>query len=728
MSDASYRDILAAKGFTRIGQIDYRFTIELWWQAESHIQLLVIALGDVLLVKGDATYYLQARQGDDETWVRDIEAFHTYLENHFPELRLSFSFFRDLPEHLAGREARRLAGGSQNATTLPSAEMIAALQRQLETVQRQDASLSRMLQLSSTGNDLLGQHVQRQARQSDAPAKRLADELRSSRQQFEVLNQLQREFERKGSAAVLTFSIHSNLHMAAVNPGEAVVGDGSAAGVLPFAGAVDAVVGELGDFDKYHVRQKLNGGRLKVQVARSTEPALSWIELWGGGTLSPKQLAAIAEQIPAAIPLMNATANHTVVTADEAIKVDGRERQHPQHLAAHVVRSALSRVDARKGDSELLDGAEAGPMLDLGLTADGQKAIVSLKSLGHIMISGTTGSGKTILSRIVAEEVARHASVNLLVIDPRGQFTGCLLAEDRPAMLEHYERFGMKPTDARKIDAQYLAPGSGLTPPLPKNLAMLSEGRWIACLKHLDDLQRCEIAADLLNATFEHSIASESDRPRLVILIDEAQVLTVKRVNREAAGAAARCEQALDRIAREGRKYGIALCLVSQTMKSFGYGLAVLRQMASTKVFFRNSDLELDYSADLLPDPRALVHLPTGSALLHNGALGIIPIRVRPPRSFTGEVPESRLKAILQPSVVVTAKPMSPDASALLQVIANHHATAGGPLNLSELGRLAGISSRRKLHVLINALEQSGRIRTVRLPERGKPRRIALVK
>jgi hypothetical protein len=338
------------------------------------------------------------------------------------------------------------------------------------------------------------------------------------------------------------------------------------------------------------------------------------------------------------------------------------------------------------------------------------------------MVSGTTGSGKTIFARVFAEEVARHPSVNLLIIDPRGQFTGCLLPEDRPAMLQRYAHFGMKPADARAIDARYVAPGSGVTPPMPSDLSTLAKGRWIACLKHLDDRGRCDTAADLLNAAFEHYVTSESEQPRLVILIDESQVFTVKRVGGAAAGAAGRCEQALDRIAREGRKHGIALCLVSQTMKSFGYGLAVVRQMIATRIFFRNSDLELDYAADLLPDPRALVQLATGSALLHNASLGIVPIQVRPPRSFTGEVSEARLKELFRRATRTPSKPLSPDAAKLLQMIAQHYATSPGPLNLSELGQLAQMSSRRKLHALVDQLEQCGRIRTMRLPERGKPR------
>jgi DNA helicase HerA-like ATPase len=47
-------------------------------------------------------------------------------------------------------------------------------------------------------------------------------------------------------------------------------------------------------------------------------------------------------------------------------------------------------------------------------------------------------------------------------------------------------------------------------------------------------------------------------------------------------------ERALDRIAREGRKFGIVLSLVSQTMKDYSYELASIRQM-TTKIFLRNS-------------------------------------------------------------------------------------------------------------------------------------------
>ena len=53
----------------------------------------------------------------------------------------------------------------------------------------------------------------------------------------------------------------------------------------------------------------------------------------------------------------------------------------------------------------------------------------------------------------------------------------------------------------------------------------------------------------------------ESERPRLLIVVDEAQLFTRKRVDESAKEAAAQAERALDRIAREGRKFGIVLAL-----------------------------------------------------------------------------------------------------------------------------------------------------------------------
>jgi DNA helicase HerA-like ATPase len=251
----------------------------------------------------------------------------------------------------------------------------------------------------------------------------------------------------------------------------------------------------------------------------------------------------------------------------------------------------------------------------------------------HASVSGTTGSGKSYLARVIVEEAAQYKSLSVLVLDPRNQSIGLLIPEDRPKVLQQYEAFGMKPGRARGFGFNYFAPGLPYASPLPADMSALSRGHAIVSFKGLNDEQRCATASKVLHSVFEACNAQECESPRLLVLIDEAQLFTRKRVDESAKQAAAGSERAIDRIAREGRKFGLCLVLVSQTMKDFGYELAAIRQMTTTKIFLRNSDLEIEYAGDIIGDGRQLVQLPTGTALIHNAHWGLARIRVRPPYS-----------------------------------------------------------------------------------------------
>jgi hypothetical protein len=183
----------------------------------------------------------------------------------------------------------------------------------------------------------------------------------------------------------------------------------------------------------------------------------------------------------------------------------------------------------------------------------------------------------------------------------------------------------------------------------------------------------------------------------------------------------------LDRIAREGRKYGVCLLLVTQSFKSFSYNLSSLRQLAATKVFLRNSDGEVDYAADLLPDPRALINLPTAVALLHNAAWGgVHRVHIRPPLSKVCELSEDQLRGALNRSVPHDV-PLSAAAKSLLSIITTNAGASAIPLNLTQLAAEAKLTSRRRLNDLIGELEGARLVRTHRLPDRGKPRVVQLV-
>ena len=207
--------------------------------------------------------------------------------------------------------------------------------------------------------------------------------------------------------------------------------------------------------------------------------------------------------------------------------------------------------------------------------------------------------------------------------------------------------------------------------------------------------------------------------------MDEAQLLTRKKVDESAKGAAAQAERALDRIAREGRKYGATMVLLSQTIKDFSFELASLRQMTSTKIFLRNSDREIEYASDIIGDGRTLVQLPTGTAIIHNAAWGQHRIRVRPPYSKVYELPESQIRQLVGIGAE-RAVGISAEAEKLLAVVKEHGSPTQSPLNLSQAAELAGITSRRRLHELVAELEEEGVICTRQLPERGRPRVIEL--
>jgi hypothetical protein len=168
------------------------------------------------------------------------------------------------------------------------------------------------------------------------------------------------------------------------------------------------------------------------------------------------------------------------------------------------------------------------------------------------------------------------------------------------------------------------------------------------------------------------------------------------------------------------------LALVTQTMKDFGYDLASIRQMTTTKIFLRNSDREIEYAADIVGDGRLLVQLPTGTALVHNASWGVSRIRVRPPYSKVFELGEAEVRQLVgtekDPSNIVSAA-----AQRLYAVIREHGSPSHEPLNMSRAAELAGISSKRRLLELIAELEQGGMIRTKKLLERGRPRVIELV-
>jgi hypothetical protein len=719
MHSDSYDNVLRQRGFRRIGVLDYGMSVSIWWQAQTdaRIQILVIRMGDAAILRGSKSYYLRSITQDGETWTRDIPMLHDYLQTHFPEMHLAFSHWRDVPKELADAAAIQRLALEAPATEIPTQHQLDRLAAELQQAARSSRADEALFAMAERSSDLLGEYLRRSAASQRAQVGELRDGLDQLKRRHQMVQQLQREYRRKGSAAVLTFSIGSNIQFAR--------------DATQFERALRSVVDELVDYHRFQVRQKLQGGRLNVQVAEAEEPVWCWIEQWLGGALSPTQLQRV--EAPELDLLRETAARRVMVTVDQPIEVDGNTRHVEKKLAARVVSSLLARLDRTDPQPDPIGIHANSTLLCVGrsCTRSGEPgdedAHLSLAQMLHTMVGGTSGAGKSFAARVMVEEAANHPELGVLLLDPRNQGAGLLVPEDRQHVLQHYTRFGMRTEEARGYAFRYHAPALPGSFPLPSELAALAREHSVVSLKGLDDAARCELSAKILGEVFEALAATgECSHPRLLVVIEEAHLFTQRRVSQPAKAAAARAEGAIERIAREGRKFGVLLICVSQSMRDFSHQLATFRQLISTRIFFRNSDNELDYAADVLPDARELAQLPNGVALAHNANWGVRRICFRPPRSKVFEWPDEQLQQFLRAERGPHDR-LSVPAIQLLRHLRQAAAAARGPLNLTQLASAAGISSRRRLHGLVKELELTGTVRTRTLPERGKPRVVELM-
>jgi len=343
--------------------------------------------------------------------------------------------------------------------------------------------------------------------------------------------------------------------------------------------------------------------------------------------------------------------------------------------------------------------------------------------LTHVYCSGVSGSGKSFLGRVIAEGAIAERR-NVVVLDPGNQWAALQLAEDRKPILDRYRRFGLEPSMARGFPATVLQPRA-MTADIHTQLEQLDGRAVIFTLKGLPKDAACNLAADILERLFRVHSHSETDKLRTLVVIEEAHRFAKRRSDEEEAkGAVARVEDAIDLIAREGRKYGLNVLLVSQTIRDFTHSAATIRQNTNTKIFMRSSDRELDYAADYVQDVRQLTSLKTGEALIHNPQFGTVKVAVRPPFSKVIELSPAQSAALLagHDPESDSLRPSSDLEQELLRVIRQHIADAGEPINVTQAMDAIGVASGRKKQELLATLEQRGLIRSERLKQRGGPR------
>jgi hypothetical protein len=181
-----------------------------------------------------------------------------------------------------------------------------------------------------------------------------------------------------------------------------------------------------------------------------------------------------------------------------------------------------------------------------------------LGSLGHVMVSGSTGSGKSYFLRSLAYQLIT-------------------LPGTQPVMLYLADRAGnvFTPLDAYQVP-QLAAPVAKT----PDDVVALLE-KAVAELRRREALYDAQIQHFPDKLDEYNRIPGVERLPRAVVVLDEVTVLVA-----ETGGQAGAVHAGLLALAAQGRKYGFTLVLAGQDFKATTFNTAMTHQL-STRVAFK---------------------------------------------------------------------------------------------------------------------------------------------
>ena len=181
------------------------------------------------------------------------------------------------------------------------------------------------------------------------------------------------------------------------------------------------------------------------------------------------------------------------------------------------------------------------------------------KLMLHMLSAGATGSGKTVASQVVAEEVLMR-DVAVIVFDPTFQWSGFAYPCKDQKMLDMYPRFGMSPTAARRFKTNIIVvEDPNMVFEVKK---YMKQGEMTVVSMHKLSIKNInEFVKKTIDAVFEARFET-SDKLKLLMVYDEVHRLLPKYGGKDAYTS-------LERGAREFRKWGIGIVMISQVLMDF---------------------------------------------------------------------------------------------------------------------------------------------------------------
>ncbi|MCX5769262.1 MAG: DUF853 family protein [Candidatus Hydrogenedentes bacterium] len=401
----------------------------------------------------------------------------------------------------------------------------------------------------------------------------MADEGKTLKRDLDVAKGLVEQYQRNASAVSVTFSVATEANWV---HSDAELRD-----------AIAAVRKELWDIHRFQICQTLSGGRLRVPIEESTDPAMDLLGLWAGGYPNPATLERWGQSFD---DFRRKIQPRFMALPVRDVVISGAVKDQKKLVLPRVIRAFLEQLPRCQGPSAgLSDLPTEGDFV--GLVMDGaartRTAFLLPRNPGHILASGTTRVGKTCTARVIVENFLLR-KVKVIIIDPTRQWCGISRPTGDEMMLQRLEHFGIGRKNASGFPVRLFVPALGIE--LPSNPEELTGQSLVVSLKGLGDTERCRNAAHVLNAVNDCMMA-ESNQVILVVGIEEAHsFLPGNVVGNEAEEAAKEVRTLLTRIAREKLKYGVCLLLVSQSLADFHREARIVREMVNTRIFMRLKD------------------------------------------------------------------------------------------------------------------------------------------
>jgi len=720
--------IMKRKGFVAIVEVLEGVKTRVYWHPEMKCEVAIAKVGGKYFVKGMKKYYVKGiSEAGKETWDRNLGQLMDTLRISFPEFHLYMAgIMRVTPNMVPEDGALKYFEESFESHKKEAKQLERKLEWVKEELREKEIALNACSSLTTDGVIKLRQEcafLKEKQKSLEELYEWAKDSMeRDEKEYYKSLlrhNALVREYMEKGAATCFVIAYSTVLRSGKKEELEILVSH---------------TIDDINTAHKYgSFTQTLKD--LHIYYEEVTTPWVTHVAEFVG-IFSPAHLEADEKILKDLLPFF-------VLTGVEDIVVDGEVLERGKKTPGRTFQAFLRRVRAIGEDAQAIPelpktGGWIGNLVLNNKVTD-IPVFFPLEKLNHGYISGTTGSGKTFLARVLVENAIAEG-VNVVVLDRTRQWTGLIKPAKSEESSARFKALGLKEPFFTGFPAKVLIVQDvkEFMENFTRNVESMMQGCLVISVKGLSDKEACEVAKLVLEASY-HLADKETERLERLVVIEEAHAFLPGHVDPSAKEEAQEVRRLIDRISREKRKYGLNLLLITQSISDFKDDARIVREMCNTKFFMRATDKsELEYVTSYISQDAAetVKWLKDGEVLLKNPNFEPIRVCVRPPFSHVGELSEEELAAkegferareeflARMRRALKECESLSEKEEEFLLLAKKLYAEKKEPIAIIELAESLGLEGGTRQRI-VEELEKKGLIKVVELPSerRGRPRK-----